>query len=172
MHHTLVRDAPRIYHSIKVSVQGQQEQAVRQDGLLLLAYWRDLNHVRTRRWRVHEPVQTLVNSFISFSDLQTERKCTQIPPSAPKRMSTSGGHPFSIYRERRDLNPHGVFTLPPVLPAPAGSPGCRRRDRRAVSPPAWLLPGRGQDPPARSGPPYTAPGSSSSRAAGRWPWPP
>ena len=45
-----------------------------------------MNHVRTGRWPVHEPVQTLVNSFISFCRLpQGKMKCTQIPPSAPKK---------------------------------------------------------------------------------------
>ena len=39
---------------------------------------RDLNHVRTRQWRVHESVHTLANTFIA-SRLMLAKECIQVP---------------------------------------------------------------------------------------------
>ena len=49
------------------------------------SFWsdeRDSNHNRTPRWGVHRPVQTLVDTIISFRrPTQGEKKCKRIPPS-------------------------------------------------------------------------------------------
>ncbi len=68
-----------------------------------------MNHVRTCRWHVHEPVQTLANSFISFCrPSQGKRKCKQIPPSAPKKEQFIRQDELLFFDFERDLNGSGV----------------------------------------------------------------
>jgi hypothetical protein len=57
----------------------------------------DSNHVRSCRWQLHEPVQTLANTLILFFDLPREKEnANEYCPAAPKALKSAEFKAFSV----------------------------------------------------------------------------